>query len=82
LTGRTTELIVGHEVERLGDGQAAIAGTLTHRLVDGLTGRRQHQHLLARAVRGGAQRLERMRLTRTRRRLQRLDEERPMWRWR
>jgi hypothetical protein len=73
---RAAELkaVVLNEVKCFGDGQPAVSGAFGHRLVDRLTGRRKHEHVLARPVGGRAQRLKRVRLARTRRRLQRLHQ--------
>jgi hypothetical protein len=62
-------------VQRLGGGQAAVPGAFVQRRVNGLARRREHQHLLACAMRGGAQRFKRVRLARTGGGLQRLHQE-------
>ena len=52
------QIVVLDEFERLGHGQAAVAGFLLHRLVDGFAGGREHEHFFVRPVRGGAQRFQ------------------------
>ncbi len=64
------------ELQRFGHRQPAIPGAVLHRLIDRLAGRREHQHLLVGAVRGRAQRVQRVRLARAGGRLQRLHQKR------
>ncbi len=64
------------QIHRFGDGHSAVAGAFVHGLVDGFAGGRQHQHVLARPVRGGAQRFERVGFAGAGRGLQRLHQKR------
>ena len=47
------QFVVAQQLQGFGDGQALVSGAFAHRDVDGLAGRRQHQHRAAvAAVRG------------------------------
>ena len=50
------QLVVLNDFQRFGDGQAAVAGFVAHRLIDGLAGGRDNQDFFVGAVRGAAQR--------------------------
>jgi len=69
-------VIVSEEGECFGDGQAPVAGAAVEGFIDGLAGRREHQHLFARPMRRGAQRGQGVCFARARGRGQRLHEER------
>ena len=69
------QVVVFDQGERFGHRQTAVAGFFLQRLVDGFAGGRQHEDFFACAVRGGAQRLERVCFAGAGGRLQRLHEE-------
>ena len=53
--GPSSNVVVAQQLEGFGDRVALVSGAFAHGDVDGLAGRRQHQHRAAvAAVRGGA----------------------------
>ena len=71
-----SQVVVFDQRERLGHRQPAVAGLFLQRLVDGFAGGGKNEDLLAGAVRGGAQRFERVCFAGAGGRLQRLHQER------